>query len=209
MDKNKIQRLYDQSYLSYTATYFGAVMTYWLFKDIAPTSVLNTWFIIFTLFTSARYFLTWQFNKSEHNKKNDIWLIIFLTTSAISGTLWGITGFLFIPKGSLPMLDSVLHHGILLLFIATLITGSIITYSASKTVYLSFSVPAVVPQCLMLIAQGDKYHSFIGGIVLLYAFVMFVISVYINRTFALNDKVEERNKYLESIIKKHGIEIKK
>ena len=207
IDKNQIQRLYDQSYFSYSATYFGAVMAFWLFKGITPDTVINTWFITFTIFTSARFFLTWKFNNSDHERNTDVWLIIFLITSAISGTMWGLTGFIFIPKGALPFLESVLHHGILLLFIATLIAGSIITYSASKIVYLSFSVPAIIPQCLMLVAQGDKYHSFLGGIVLIYAFIMFVISVYINRVFSEYDKIDVRNKFLKSVIEKHGIKV--
>ena len=207
INKSTIQRLYDQSYFSYAATFFGAVMAYWLFKGITPDAVLNTWFITFTIFTSARFFLTWKFNNSEHEKNTDVWMIMFLTASVISGTMWGLTGFIFIPKGALPLLESVLHHGILLLFIATLIAGSIITYSASKIVYLSFSVPAIIPQCLMLVAQGDKYHSFLGGIVLIYAFIMFVISLYINRVFSEYDEVNVRNRFLKSVIEKHGIKI--
>jgi len=207
INKSQIQRLYDQSYFSYTATFFGAVMAFWLFNGITPDAILNTWFIIFAIFTSARFILTWKFNNRDEKKNIDIWMIIFLITSVISGTMWGLTGFIFIPKGALPMLESILHHGILLLFIATLIAGSIITYSASKTVYLSFSVPAIIPQCLMLVAQGDKYHSFLGGIVLIYAFIMFVISVYINRVFSEYDKVDVQNKYLKRVLARHDIKI--
>ncbi len=208
IDDKKIKRLYDQSYVSYIATYFAAVLAYWLFKDITPDKIINSWFIIFSLFTTARFILTWRFKQIKNKKYDDVWLILFLITTAISGTLWGLTGFLFIPAGTLSLLDSVLHHGILLLFIACLIGGSIITYSASKTVYMSFSIPAIVPQCLMLIALGNKYHSLLGGIVLAYACIMFVISVYINRVFTEYNKVEAENEYLKKIITSNGIDIK-
>lgn len=200
-----IQRLYKQSYVSYSATYIAAILAYWLFLDISQSKVLNIWFIVFTVFTLIRVILTWQFNKGVHNEDAEIWLMLFLVMSAISGTMWGLTGFLFIPKGSLPLLDSVLHHGILLLFIASLIGGSIITYSASKMVYLCFSFPAVIPQCLMLIAEGDKYHSFLGGIFLAYGVIMFLISVYINRVFAEHNKVDAENDRLKLILKRNDI----
>lgn len=207
INKKQIQRLYDQSYISYIATYCAAILAYWLFKDITPDKIINTWFIVFSIFITARFILTWRFKKKDYEEYDDIWLILFLIATAISGTLWGLTGFLFIPKDTLSLLDSVLHHGILLLFIASLIGGSIITYSASKTVYMSFSIPAIVPQCFMLIAQGDKYHSFLGGIVLAYACIMFVISVYINRIFTEYDETELENESLKEIITSNGIKI--
>jgi hypothetical protein len=206
-DVKQIERLYNHSYMSYAATFFGAALAYWLFMDIGNSQVLNIWFVVFTLLTFSRAVTTWLFKKNDHNKNIDFWLILFLIMSGISGTMWGLTGFLFIPKGSLTLLDSVLYQGILLLFISTLIAGSIVTYSASKSVYLVFSVPAIVPQCLMLIAQGDRYHSFLGGVVLVYAFIMFVISVFIHNIFSENSKIESRNELLESMLKKNGIKL--
>jgi len=202
----QIERLYDQSYFSYLATYFGAVLAYWFFQDVTTAKILDTWFIIFSVITFSRVVITWLFKKNNHEKNIDYWFIVFLVMSAISGTMWGLTGFLFIPD-SMSLLDAVLHQGILLLFICTLIAGSIITYSASKIVYLVFSVPAVVPQGLMLIAQGDKYHSFLGGVVLAYAFIMFVISIYIHRMFKECGRVEMRNEVLETVLKKNGIQV--
>jgi hypothetical protein len=203
----QIERLYHHSYISYFATYFGAALAFWLFQNISETKVLNIWFIVFSVLTLIRVFISWRFIKSEHKENIEFWFILFLIMSAISGTMWGLTGFVFIPKGSLSLLDSVLYHGILLLFISTLIAGSIVTYSASKTVYLVFSLPAVVPQCLLLVAQGDQYHSFLGGVVLAYAFIMFIISIYIHRVFIENSKIESRNDFLELILKKNGIKV--
>ncbi len=202
----QIERLYQHSYISYIATLFAAVLVFWLFESIADTKVLTTWFIVFAVVTVIRIFISWRFLKTEPENM-ETWLFIFLAMSMISGTLWGLTGFLFIEKGTLSLLDSVLYHGLLLLFIAALIAGSIITYSASKMVYLSFSFPAVVPQCFLLIAEGDKYHSFLGGVVLVYALIMFVISVYINKIFVENSKVEERNELLEAVLKKNEIKL--
>ena len=206
-DPKQIERLYKQSYLAYIATIAGAILAYWLFLDIADSKILNVWFIVFILFALSRFLITWKFNKRNKNKDIEIWFIVFLITSAISGTMWGLTGFLFIPKGSLPLLDAVLYQGILLLFIAALLAGSAITYSASKIVYLSFSVPAVVPQCLMLIAKGDKYHSFLGGVILAYALVMLIVSIYIHRVFSEYCKAETENELLKATLKANGIEL--
>lgn len=205
-DTKQLERLYKQSYLSLIATMFAAVLVFWLFESVTDKKVLITWFVIFCCVTAIRFYLSWYF--LNHNHENiETWLILFIAASLISGTLWGLTGFIFIKEGSLILLDSVLYHGLLLLFISALIAGSIVTYSASRLVFLSFSVPAVVPQCFLLISYGDKYHSFLGGVVLAYACVMFVISIYFYRIFSENTKVEERNEYLESVLKKNNIKI--
>ena len=205
-DVKQVENLYKHSYLSLIATLFAAVLVFWLFESVADKQVLITWFIVFTCVTVIRIFLSWYFLNHQH-KNIESWLLIFVAASLISGTLWGLTGFIFIKEGNLTLLDSVLYRGLLLLFITALIAGSVVTYSSSRLVYLSFSVPAVVPQCFLLISYGDKYHSFLGGVVLTYACVMFVISVYFHRIFSENSKIEERNEYLESVLKENNIKI--
>jgi hypothetical protein len=207
IESKQIERLYNYSYITYLATFFGAIMTFWLFHGITEAKVLSTWFILFSVITLFRFVSTWCFKKYNHKNNIELWFILFLIATAISGTMWGITGFIFIPEGSLSLLDSVLYQGTLLLFISTLVAGSVVTYSASKTVYLVFSVPAIIPQSLMLISQGDKYHSFLGGVVLAYVVIMFIIAFYFHRIFAENTRIEMRNEYLESTLKKNGIKI--
>ena len=204
-DLKQIERLYRHSYLSFIATFFGAILVYWFFQSLAEPVVLNSWFIIFFILTVIRIVVSWRFHKSEHENNIENWLIAFLILSMISGTLWGLTGFLLIPTGIVTLFESVLYHGMLLLFITALIVGSLITYSASKMVYLSFAVPAVVPQCLMLISKGDKYHSFLGGFVLAYACIIFVISVYVYRIFLECSKTETQNEVLKKLLDENRI----
>jgi uncharacterized membrane protein YfcA len=205
-DLKQIKRLYSHSYLSFLATLFSAILVLWLFQAVAESLLLKSWFAIFLILTIIRIVVSYHFEKSEQNN-TDTWLMMFLMMTFFSGVMWGITGFLFIPEGLLSQLDSVLYHGMLLLFIVALITGSIITYSASKMVYLYFSVPAIVPQCLMLISKGDIYHSFLGGYVLAYACIMFVVSIYINQIFSEYSKVDEQNDFLKLTLKNHGIKV--
>ena len=206
-DIKQLERLYSHSYLSFIATLFSAILVLWLFQTVAESLVLKSWFAIFSILTFIRIAVTYHFEKSDQNNTEKC-LMIFLIMTFFSGVMWGITGFIFIPEGLLSLVDSVLYHGMLLLFIVALITGSIITYSASKLVYLYFSVPAIVPQCLMLISKGDIYHSFLGGYVLAYACIMFVVSIYINQIFFKYSKVEEQYESLKSTLEKHGIKFK-
>lgn len=205
-DLKQIERLYSHSYLSFIATFFGAILVLWLFQTVAESLVLISWFAIFSILTFIRIVVTYHFQKSDQIN-TETWLMVFLILTFFSGTMWGITGFLFIPEGLLSLVDSVLYHGMLLLFIVALITGSIITYSASKMVYLCFSVPAIVPQCLMLISKGDIYHSSLGGFVLAYACIMFVISIYIHQIFSQCSKIEAQNEIIKEILNRYGIAV--
>ena len=166
LDEKKIAHLYRNSYLSYIASAAGALLVFWLLQDIAPKNTLIVWLGIFMSLTVIRMLFSYSFLKMKHVTNVDVWLIAFVSMSFISGTLWGLTGFILIPKTGIVLTESVMYHGMLLLFIAVLIAGSVITYSISRLVYLSFSFPAIVPQCLMLIAKGDVYHSFLGGFML-------------------------------------------
>lgn len=206
LDVKKVEHLYGNSYLSYLASAAGSVLVFWLLNDIAPPTYLTAWFVIFIVLTVVRLALSYAFQKTEHITNVDVWLIAFCSMSFISGTLWGVSGFILIPQSGIALLESVMYHGMLLLFIAVLIAGSVITYSISRIVFLSFSFPAVVPQCLMLIAKGDVYHSFLGGFMLAYALVVFVISVYMNRLLTAAVKSQAENEMLRELVELAGIE---
>lgn len=207
-DLKQISRLYSHSYLSFIATFFGAILVVWVFQTIAEPIILISWFVVFSILTLIRIVISYRFQKSEHINNTESWLTVFLVMTFFSGVMWGLTGFLLIPEDSVSPVDSVLYYGMLLLFIVALITGSVITYSASKMVYLCFAFPAIVPQCLMLILKGDLYHTSLGGFVLAYAFIIFVISVYIHRIFSEVSKIEAENDALNFLLKKNGIKIK-
>ncbi len=199
------ENLYNNSYLSYIASWAGALLVCWLLWPIAPNKTLIIWFSVFSGLTIVRLAMTVTFNKKDHAKAIDNWMISFLSLSFVSGTLWGLTAFILIPATEISAIDSIIYHGMLLMFIAVLIAGSLITYSTSKMVFLSFAVPAVVPQCLMLIAKGDKYHSFLGGFMLAYALVVFIISIYIHRMFSNCCKIEAENEALKAVLAEAGI----
>ncbi len=207
LDVKITERLYQNSHLSYLATGAGSILVYWLFQSVAPSTSLTIWFVLFLILTVIRFLVSFAFQKYEHAKHIDLWFSAFLCLAFISGTMWGLTGFIFIPKGSVTLLDSVLYHGMLLMFIAVLIAGSLVTYSISKLVYLSFSFPAIVPQCLMLVAKGDVHHSFLGGFMLVYAISVFIISVYINRMFTDTCRAEAENEILRELAKGAGIKV--
>lgn len=207
LDVKVTEHLYHNSYLSYLATGAGSILVFWLFQSVAPSSYLTIWFVLFLILTGIRFLVTVAYQKYEHAKNNDLWFMTFLCLAFVSGTMWGLTGFIFIPKGTLTLLDSVLYHGMLLMFIAVLIAGSMVTYAISKTVYLSFSFPAIVPQCLMLVSRGDVHHSFLGGFMLVYAIAVFIISVYINRMLMETCKAEAENEILRELAKNAGVKV--
>ncbi|MEQ8289855.1 MAG: hypothetical protein RIB78_09035 [Gammaproteobacteria bacterium] len=207
LDIKKTEHLFHNSYISYVATAFGALLVVWLLHRVAPQKILLSWFLLFLLLTMARSVLTYCFQKKRHTLENDTWLILFLIGAFASGIFWGITGFLLIPDNGMSLLDSVVYHGMLLLFIAVLIAASVITYSISRSAYFCFAIPAVVPQCLMLIHKGDNYHSFLGGFMLAYALVVFVISLYVNRMLLVALATQEENEKLRRVLKDNKVDV--
>lgn len=209
LDIRKTEHLFRNSYISYVATAFGALLVVWLLHQVAPQKILFFWFLLFLLLTIARSLLTYSFHNKRHTLGNDTWLTLFLIGAFASGIFWGVTGFLLVPDSSMPLLDSVVYHGMLLLFIAVLIAASVITYSISRSAYFCFALPAVVPQCLMLIHKGDNYHSFLGGFMLAYALVVFVISLYVNRMLLVALATQAENEKLWQVLKENKVDIEK
>lgn len=203
------QHLYRNSYISYVATAFGAFLVVWLLHRVAPQKILFFWFTLFLLLTIARCILTYVFQKQRHTSESSTWLNLFLVGAFTSGLFWGVSGILLIPDNALPLIDSVMYHGMLLLFIAVLIAASVITYSVSRSTYFCFALPAVVPQCLLLIYEGDNYHSFLGGFMLAYALVVFIISIYVNRMLLAALATQAENEKLWQLIKDSGLDTEK
>ncbi|MEE8320354.1 MAG: hypothetical protein V3R68_00775 [Gammaproteobacteria bacterium] len=205
----KVETIYKHSYFSFAGTLVAATIVFFLFQPVAQKNILILWFLSFVIFTFIRFIISWRFDNNEHSDTDiEHWFILFSACSIISGMFWGITGFILIPGDDFPLLESVIFRGCLLLFISALITGAIITYSTSKTIFLSFAVPAIIPQCLYLIHIGDKYHSMLGGIILLYVTIIYIVSIYINRIFISYTKLEIENELLKSFITKKGFKIK-
>lgn len=198
METKQVKRLFSQSYITYISSYIAAGIAFYIFNDIVvDTSYVKNWFYLFSILTLFRISVALIFKNYENIYSIETWLYIFMLFSFISGVFWGISGFIFIPD-SLLLLDSVLYYGVLMFLISLLITGSIITYSSKIIVYLSFSIPAIVPLCLMLIAKGDKYHTFLGGVGIGYAFIMFIISLYMHSIYDECLKIELENKFLKT-----------
>jgi len=205
METKQVNRLFSQSFITYIASYIGAGLAFYIFSDIAADiSYVKNWFYLFSILTLLRISTALIFKKADYIFNIETWLFIFIFFSFISGLMWGITGFIFI-SDSMSLLDSVLYHGVLLLLISTLIAGSIITYSSKIIVYLSFSIPAIIPQCLILISIGDKYHTFLGGVCILYTFIMFIMSLYMHRIYDECHKIESSNTILRSTLRANGI----
>ncbi len=199
----KVETIYKYSYFTFTATLFTATVVFLIFQSITPKNILLIWFLLFAVFTLIRFIISYRFNNIVHNDTNiERWFILFISCSIISGMFWGMTGFILIPEADVSLQDSIIYRGCLLLFISALITGAIITYSTSKTIFLSFAVPAILPHCLFLIYIGDKYHSMLGGIILFYVTIIYIVSIYINRIFMNYAKLELENEELRNLLGK-------
>jgi diguanylate cyclase (GGDEF)-like protein/PAS domain S-box-containing protein len=84
------------------------------------------------------------------------WLTWFIAGTVTSGLTWGLTTIVLIPG------KSIAHISFALLWIGGLSAGTVAAYSVIMGAYFAFSLPALLPTALYLLAIGGRLETTIG-----------------------------------------------
>ena len=162
--------LYEQSLPTIVASFVAAIiLVVILFGEIAGKA-LFTWFAVFLLLSAIRVYGIIQFNYSSTRIDNhDLWLSRYVLGAFLSGMMWGMTGFIFMPG-----LD-IIYTAFITLCVSGLVAGSIPSYSVYHGVYYGFNIPAITPLIIYLLTKNSSQYYVI--LVLLCFFVAFMFFI--------------------------------
>jgi signal transduction histidine kinase/ActR/RegA family two-component response regulator len=99
----------------------------------------------------------------------------FICGVALSGLAWGSAGIFLYP------VESIIYQTFLTFVLGGMAIGSAVAYAVIMRVYLAYMVPSLTPIIVRFLLSGDEIHLAMGGMSLLFALLITVIAVRINR----------------------------
>ncbi len=183
MDKQtSIERLQMEQLISATATskivgtLLAAAIAYKQQEVIATMEVI-TWFslIVFTALVQAALVIAFQRTPAEDYSTTHAQLVKFRLGILFSGLVWGSAGLVLFPANNTP------HQMFLILVLAGITSGGLISYAVDLVSALGFSILALLPLVTSLFASGDGLSAAMGAAATLYLCFIFISARNMNR----------------------------
>ncbi|MCG8324749.1 MAG: hypothetical protein MI673_04465 [Thiotrichales bacterium] len=172
----QIEVLHGQLPTALYASFIAALLAASVCLKLAPGNAAIDWLILYTLMTGVRVYFGLIRNQHQHTIVTaSEWCGYFILGCFMSGCMWAWFGMALVPALEVPYLEAVFLHAVVILFIAALTAGAVITYRASQLAMLAFTLPAVVPYAVFLIAQESVHLAVLGTLFLMYFLFMILI----------------------------------
>lgn len=197
-----VNLIYARSKIGILATVVNASILAFILWEQITHWILALWYIITLLVSLIRYILNERFlGRADPSQDIRLWGQLLKVGLAISGLLWGATGIFLFP------VHSVAHQVFIAFVIAGMVAGAVGVFSPIMTVFLAFSIPALVPITIRFILINDQLHMAMGAMITLFGILTFITAqrigistrelVALKESFA--DRLEERTADLERV----------
>jgi len=165
----QVKQLYRHTPIGLIATLVNSlILTFVLWKVISPAALI-IWFAACVSVALFRYLLFLKFSRSSpkptETSRQDMW---FRISIAFSGIVWGSAGIFLFP------VDSIAHQIFIAFVLGGMVAGAAGTFSVIIGTFIAYSLPALVPIIVRFFAVGDHIHVTMGGMTLLFGFLMFL-----------------------------------
>jgi diguanylate cyclase (GGDEF)-like protein/PAS domain S-box-containing protein len=180
--KSSIERLQMQQLFSATTTskivgaLLAAVLAYLQHEVIATTTVI-VWFslIVFASLAQAALVIAFLRNPVDDYSTTHARLMKFRLGVMLAGFLWGSAGFMLFPA------NDPSHQMYLILVLAGVTSGGLISYAVDLVSALGFSILVLLPLVATLFVAGDSLSVAMGVAVTLYLGFIFMSARNMNR----------------------------
>jgi diguanylate cyclase (GGDEF)-like protein/PAS domain S-box-containing protein len=180
--KTSIERLQMQNLFSATATskivgtLLAAVLAYKQQEAIATIAVV-AWFsmIVLTSLVQAALVIAFQRTPAEDYSTTHSRLVKFRLGILLSGLVWGAAGLVLFPANDSP------HQMFLMLVLAGITSGALISYAVDLVSALGFSMLVLVPLVTNLFVSKDSLSEAMGVAITLYLGFVFMSAKNMNR----------------------------
>jgi PAS domain S-box-containing protein len=205
-DAALVRQLHKHAPIGIAATLLNSSILVFIQWRVISHPVLLTWLGTITLVTCVRYGLVYRLHRlMPHQYEPGRVYTQLMLGMGLSGVLWGSAGiFLFAT-------DSITHQVFLAFVLGGMVAGAAGTYSTVMRAFFAFSVPALTPLIMRFLIIGDEIHFAMGGMTLLYWFMMYFTARRLNATtiaiFRLNVSLAEEKERAESINEELKVEI--
>jgi diguanylate cyclase (GGDEF)-like protein/PAS domain S-box-containing protein len=159
----QLELLYGQSRIGIAGNIASALFLIAIFWTFTPYSLLLIWFALVSVVAALRLYLIHLYTRADEVQKQlGFWLGWFILGAAASGITWGLATIVLVPDRSIAQISFAL------LWIGGLCAGTVGAYSVITRAFLAFSLPALLPTVIYLLAIGGRVEVTIGFGTLMY-----------------------------------------
>jgi len=167
----QIRLLFQLSKTAFLSTPILAAVLVWVHWNNISVHWLSIWFVAICLLTLIRYLYVRAYLSEDKTLRNEAKAVrIFLLGVFFAGILWGVAGGVFYIN------DSSVHKLFLAYLLGGIVAGSMTTLSIYKGAFLIFSVPAMLPYTVQVMAHSGETNIAMAGTYLLFLILMIRIS---------------------------------
>ena len=196
-----VGQIYARSNIGILATIVNAAIFVAVLWGQIPHRRLIVWLITLLLVSFIRFLLNRRFLTTPDTQKTIRgWGHLLIFGLGLAGLLWGAAGLFLFP------LHSVAHQVFIAFVLAGMVAGAVGVFSPLLPVFLSFSIPALVPITVRFFAIGDTLHMGMGAMTTLFGILTYTTArrisaankelIALKETFA--DRLEDRTAELEA-----------
>ena len=173
----QVKQLYRHTPIGIIATLVNSLILTFMLWEVVSHAAIIIWFAACVSVAFFRYLLFlkfWHFSlKPTETSRQDMWFRISIT---FSGIVWGSAGIFLFP------VDSITHQIFIAFVLGGMVAGAAGTFSITIGTFIAFSLPTLVPIIVRFFAVGDHIHVTMGGMTLLFGFLMFLTAKRVNAT---------------------------
>ncbi len=196
-----VGQIYARANIGIVATIVNAAIFVAVLWEQISHRRLIVWLTALLLVSFIRFLLNRRFLTAPDTKEAIRgWGQLLILGLGIAGMLWGASGLFLFP------LYSVAHQVFIAFVLAGMVAGAVGVFSPLLPVFLSFSIPALVPIAIRFFAIGDTLHMGMGAMTTLFGILTYTTARRINAANkelialkeAFADRLEERTAELEA-----------
>ncbi len=178
----QIRQLLSISNVSLLASILIATILAYVQREVISSQVLLTWytFMVLASILRASQIISYQRRPSDDATVIHTRLMSFRLVILVASLVWGAAGWLLFPASN-PQ-----HQVFLILMLAGMTVGGVVSFSADLTSAIVFSVSVIAPVTIRLFVSEDRLLVILGMAALLYLFFMIMSLLRINRNISDN-----------------------
>lgn len=188
----QLETLYRNWQIGVAGHLIVALLVVSFFWPVVDAPVLLGWFAALAATVAVRIIVLAGFNRAAASAvmtpaNAEIWLKRLLVVMALLGLIWGSAGPLLVPS------HSIVHASIMLLALAGVTAGAIVSLSAHLGAVVTFIVPAILPYGAILAANDMAGARTLGIAILCFAIFNLLYARAANRTILRSLKLQADN----------------
>ncbi len=177
MQSAQLRQLLSISNVSLLTSIFIATILAYVQREVISPQVLLPWysFVLLASLLRASQIIAYQLHPLVDDAATHVRLVKFRLVILVSSLVWGTAGWLLFPTSDLR------HQVFLILMLAGMTVGGVVSFSADLVSAIVFSVLVIAPVTIRLFVSGDSLFVALGMAMILYLCFIIMSLVRINR----------------------------